>query len=96
MEEISIEKARPRLGDLVRDAQQHGVMTRITRNGKPAAVLVPVPGDAERYLAARARALAAAPPDGDVNAAFAALGRAKVLLGELAGRLDPDGGGSNG
>jgi hypothetical protein len=49
---------------------------------------VPVPGDADRYLVARARALAAAPPDGDVNAAFAALGRAKVLLAELADRLD--------
>ena len=42
MEEISIEQARPKLGDLVRDAQQHGIKTLITRNGKPAAVLVPV------------------------------------------------------
>ena len=42
MDEISIEQARPKLGDLVRDAQQHGITTLITRNGKPAAVLVPV------------------------------------------------------
>ena len=47
MDEVSIENARPKLGDLVRDAQRHGIATRLTLNGKPAAVLVSVE-DADR------------------------------------------------
>jgi prevent-host-death family protein len=35
--EMGIQEARPVLGDLVRDAQRHGIETRITRNGRPAA-----------------------------------------------------------
>ena len=38
--EMGIEDARAKLGDLVRDAQQHNMTTHITRNGKPAAVLM--------------------------------------------------------
>jgi prevent-host-death family protein len=38
---MAIEEARAKLGDLVRDAQQHSIATAITRNGKPAAILVP-------------------------------------------------------
>jgi prevent-host-death family protein len=34
---MGIQEARPILGDLVRDAQRHGIETRITRNGRPAA-----------------------------------------------------------
>ncbi|MDQ2874347.1 MAG: type II toxin-antitoxin system Phd/YefM family antitoxin [Actinomycetota bacterium] len=37
MRELGIQEARPVLGDLVRDAQQHGIETRLTRNGRPAA-----------------------------------------------------------
>lgn len=37
MREMGIQEARPILGDLVRDAQRHGIETRITRNGRPAA-----------------------------------------------------------
>ena len=96
MDEISIEKARPKLGDLVRDAQRYGVTTRITLHGKPAAVLVPVLTD----LAARARTLAGladeaalrqhtGETDSVLLAYVRALGEAKHLLGELADRLDP-------
>jgi prevent-host-death family protein len=35
--EMGIQEARPILGDLVRDAQRHGIETLITRNGRPAA-----------------------------------------------------------
>jgi len=35
--EMGIQEARPVLGDLVRDAQRHGIETLITRNGRPAA-----------------------------------------------------------
>lgn len=45
MDEISIDKARPKLGDLVHDAQ-NGTVTVITRNGKPAAVVAPLPAPA--------------------------------------------------
>lgn len=38
---MGVEEARAKLGDLVRDAQQHGITTHITRNGKPAALLMP-------------------------------------------------------
>lgn len=38
---MGIEEARAKLGDLVRDAQQHGMTAHITRNGKPAAILIP-------------------------------------------------------
>jgi len=34
---MGIQEARPVLGDLVRDAQRHGIETRLTRNGRPAA-----------------------------------------------------------
>lgn len=37
MREMGIQEARPVLGDLVRDAQQHGIETRLTRNGRLAA-----------------------------------------------------------
>jgi prevent-host-death family protein len=101
MDEISIEKARPRLGDLVNDAQ-NGTATCITRNGKPAAMLMPLTRltDHDRRLVARALELAGTPPDGNRaftgnddhdHAAFEALGHAKHLLGELAAiitRLD--------
>ena len=37
MRQMGIQEARPVLGDLVRDAQQHGIETRLTRNGRLAA-----------------------------------------------------------
>jgi prevent-host-death family protein len=37
---MGIEEARAKLGDLVSDAQ-HGIATPITRNGRPAALLMP-------------------------------------------------------
>jgi prevent-host-death family protein len=37
--EMGIQEARPVLGDLVRDAQRHGIETRLTRNGRPAAMI---------------------------------------------------------
>lgn len=39
--EMGIEEARKSLGDLVLDAQRDGIATRITRKGKPAAILMP-------------------------------------------------------
>ena len=32
------------LGDLVRDAQRHGIETRLTRNGRPAAMIARLSG----------------------------------------------------
>jgi len=45
--EMGIQEARPVLGDLVRDAQRHGIETLITRNGRPAARVARLagPGD---------------------------------------------------
>jgi antitoxin (DNA-binding transcriptional repressor) of toxin-antitoxin stability system len=83
--QVRSDEARRNLRDLL-DEVALGARVTILRYDKPAARLVPVLTDADRALAARARALAAAPPDGDA----AALGRAKVLLGELADRLDGD------
>lgn len=42
--EMGIQEARPVLGDLVRDAQRHGIETRITRNGRPAALIARLAG----------------------------------------------------
>lgn len=39
--EMGIEDARAKLGDLVRDAQQHDITTAVSRNGKRAAVIAP-------------------------------------------------------
>jgi prevent-host-death family protein len=50
MRELGIQEARPVLGDLVRDAQQHGIETRLTRNGRPAARIISLP-DAESSAA---------------------------------------------
>jgi prevent-host-death family protein len=97
MDEVSIEKARARLGDYVNDAQ-NGIPVVITRSGKPAARLVPVSADAD--LAARARTLRDALADeatlrrvtGETDAYRAYVhwaGRAGHLLGELADRLGP-------
>ncbi len=41
--EMGIQEARPILGDLVRDAQRHGIETRITRNGRTAARIARLP-----------------------------------------------------
>ena len=41
---MGIQEARPVLGDLVRDAQRHGIETRITRNGRPAARIARLAG----------------------------------------------------
>jgi prevent-host-death family protein len=40
MRVMGIQEARPVLGDLVRDAQRHGIETRLTRNGRPAAKII--------------------------------------------------------
>ena len=39
---MGIEEARAKLGDLVTDAQHHGTATVITRNGRQAAILMPL------------------------------------------------------
>lgn len=69
MDEISIEKARGKLGDIVRDAQRHGITTRITLNGKAAAVVAPdstrLTGH-DRQAIADARELAGLPADAAV------------------------------
>jgi antitoxin (DNA-binding transcriptional repressor) of toxin-antitoxin stability system len=44
MREMGIQEARPVLGDLVRDAQRHGIETRLTRNGRPAAMIARLSG----------------------------------------------------
>lgn len=41
---MGIQEARPVLGDLVRDAQRHGIETRLTRNGRPAAMIARLSG----------------------------------------------------
>jgi prevent-host-death family protein len=55
MDEISIEDARPKLGDLVDHARIAGQSTVITRYGKPAAVLTPVPAASETETDAQQR-----------------------------------------
>ena len=102
MDEVSIEKARARLGDYVNDAQ-NGTPVLITRSGKPAARLVPVSTDADRSLAARARTLRAAAADeaalrrhtGETDSVLLAYvrwsGQIRELLRELADRLDGHG-----
>lgn len=45
--EVGIEEARAKLGDLVRDAQQHGITTYISRNGRRAAIIAPDPDGGE-------------------------------------------------
>jgi prevent-host-death family protein len=42
MDEVSIEEARRTLGDIIDRARVASEPTRITRHGKPAAVVVPV------------------------------------------------------
>jgi antitoxin (DNA-binding transcriptional repressor) of toxin-antitoxin stability system len=51
MDEMGIERARLKLGDLADRARIAGQCTMITRQGKPAAVLVPV-GWYERHAGA--------------------------------------------
>lgn len=102
MDEVSIEKARATLGDLVHDAQ-NGTATCITRNGKAAAVITPLTRltDVDRRIIAKAHEVAAlkGTPSrreryGETDsetARAAALGEAQFLLAELAaiiGRLD--------
>jgi prevent-host-death family protein len=43
MKQLSIQDARAQLGDLVIAAQSAGEVTVITRYGKPAAIIAPVP-----------------------------------------------------
>jgi len=52
VDEISIEEARPKLGDIVDRARPAGQSTVITRHGKPAAVLMSA-GDGRRLAAIR-------------------------------------------
>ena len=49
MEELGIEEARRKLGDIINRARIAGERTVITRNGTPAVVVVPV----EWYLKVR-------------------------------------------
>ena len=42
--EMGIQEARPVPGDLVRDAQRHGIETQLTRNGRPAARIARLSG----------------------------------------------------
>lgn len=102
MDEVSIEKARARLGDLVHDAQ-NGTATCVTRSGKPAAVIAPLSRltGADRRMIARARELADAQgidalrailhddPEADWTMVYgAAFGMAKYLLAELAAIIE--------
>jgi prevent-host-death family protein len=99
MDEISVEKARPKLGDLVRDAQRYGVATRITLNGKPAALLVPLSqlNETDRRLIDRARALhesadleavRSAAGDSGISTYAEAFGVARVVFGDLLAIID--------
>ena len=93
MDEISIEKARAKLGDLVNDAQD-GITTVITRSGRPAAIIAPLTMliDRDRDIVARARHLASLPTgavreftgeDDGRDAFIAAFVRAQLRLDEL-------------
>lgn len=44
-EAVTVTEARPRLGDLVIAAKEGGRRFLITRNGKPAALLIPIPAE---------------------------------------------------
>lgn len=98
MDEVSIDKARGKLGDYV-NAAQNGTPVLITRDGHPAAMLVPLTrlSATDRRLIAQARELAgvwttdsmrplvgSAPEVSDDLVRVEALGVAKHLLGELA------------
>jgi prevent-host-death family protein len=58
MDEISIDKARKKLGDIVDRARFTGQATVITRHGKPAATVAPILSDGVRRDIAQARTLA--------------------------------------
>lgn len=55
MDEVGIETARATLGEIVDRARMLGQVTQINRNGKPAAVIVPVEqwGDMQAELASK-------------------------------------------
>lgn len=59
MKQVSIDKARPKLGDIVDRARFTGQATVITRHGAPAATVAPILSDGDRRDIAEARALAA-------------------------------------
>jgi prevent-host-death family protein len=64
MDEISIEAARPKIGEIVDRAHWLGLPTRITRQGKPAAVVVSAAWyEAAKDWAARAVNLTADVPE---------------------------------
>lgn len=102
MDEISIDKARPKLGDLVH-AAQNGTTTVITRNGHPAAIVAPIGRltDIDRRVIARSRELAATSDSGALRILIGsdpgtdwamlraeALGVARFLLVEMAAIID--------
>jgi prevent-host-death family protein len=59
MKEISIEKARAKLGDIVDRARLTGRATIITRHGEAAAIVAPVLRDGDLMVIAEASLLAA-------------------------------------
>jgi hypothetical protein len=63
--EMGIQEARPVLGDLVRDAQRHGIETRLTRNGRPAAMITRL-SDIEGRAAECEKVLACYADDSDL------------------------------
>jgi prevent-host-death family protein len=58
MKQVSIEKARPKLGDIVDRARLTGRATVITRHGEPAATVAPIIRDGDLRDIAEARVLA--------------------------------------
>ena len=55
MKQVSIDKARAKLGDIVDRARLVGEATVITRHGKPAATVAPILAEGDRHLLAAAR-----------------------------------------
>ena len=80
---MGIQEARPVLGDLVRDAQRHGIETRLTRNGRPAAMIARL-SDIDGTAAECEKALARYADDPDIVLTGAELEAIRVVRAVLA------------
>ena len=81
MKQVSIEKARAKLGDIVDRARYTGEATVITRHGKPAATVAPILNDGTLRELAEFRALAGR--SGDNSEVRAAIGDLLDIIGRL-------------
>jgi antitoxin (DNA-binding transcriptional repressor) of toxin-antitoxin stability system len=89
MREMGIQEARPVLGDLVRDAQRHGIETRLTRNGRPAAMIARLSG-IDDSTAECEKALARYADDPDMTLTGAEREAIKVVRAVLARVADKE------